>query len=159
MGLLAEDVERIVGRDTVVQLTDDANDGTRDDEVLEPIIQQAEDIARSYLLRGFSADQIETLLTADQALRVQVAWVVAELLSERRSAFLGADGKGRYWAQYERALDYFDRVSKAKNFSVGELQTGQNALRGGSVQPQRQPGTPTFTFGPSSNNPYGSGGF
>lgn len=154
-----EDLEQLIGAAKVDQYGTDDGTAERNDGIIEECCSQAEDLCSSYLLKGWSREQIRQLIDNDKGLRVQVAWVACELLSERRTEFLNAEGHGAYWTQYERAIEYFDRLAKAKGHSVGEVTAGQSALRGGTVNPRKQAGEPTFVFAVSKNNPNGSGGF
>jgi hypothetical protein len=153
------DLVQLIGAAKVDELSDDNGDGIRDDGVVEGVLAQAEDFGASFLLKGWSREQIDELIRADASLRTQFAWIACEMLSERRPQFLAADGKGAYWAQYERAQAYLTRLSKAKGHSVGEATAGASAQRGGRINPPRDALEPTHTFAPSKNNPRGSGGF
>lgn len=159
MALAEEDLEQIIGSAKVDEYSSDDGSSTRNAEVIEGVLAQAEDLAMSYLLKGWTRDQVRVLIEEDSGLRVQIAWVAAELLTERRSEFLNDEGHGRYWAQYERALEYFDRLAKTKGHTVGAAKAGDSALRGGTVTPKAPPTTAAFVFGASKSNPGGSGGF
>lgn len=159
MPLGEQDLEQIIGAAKVDEYGSNKGHGKRDDQVIENVLAQAEDLSMSYLLKGWTREQARLMIEEDQGLRVQIAWVAAELLTERRSEFLNAEGHGRYWAQYERAIDYFDRLAKTKARSVGESKAGQNSLRGGTVTPKAPPNTAAFVFASSKGNPGGSGGF
>lgn len=157
------DLERIIGAAQVDRLADDDGDGLRDAAIVDEICQQAEDLARSYLLKSYGDEQIDKMLasdgTGDRAVRVQMTWIAAELLAERRHEFLNAEGKGNYWLQYERAVKYLERIGKGQGHSVAQPTAGASARQGGTVSPTLPADVPPLTFATSKNNPFGSGGF
>ena len=59
---------------------------------------------------------------------------------------MAADGKGRFWAQYERAIAYFDSISKSKDLTraakatakLGVAAAGVGANTGGRRNPTVQ---------------------
>jgi len=152
-----EDLEAVVDVATVDRLFNDANTGFRDMRLIEAVIQGAEAMAESKLLRSWTRDQIATMALADVALRQQAAWIAMEMASERRQEFIAADGKGRYWAQYERSISYFDGLSKSKDHSRGEEQA-RSANTGGARMPALAPQEDPFIFAPGRNG-RGPGGF
>src|SRR5574341_2274511 len=150
------DLEANIGAGEVTRLSDDDGDGIRDSTTLNQVMAEAEGLAASYLLRGFSAQQILLLAANDPYLTSSSAWIACELLSERRGEFIAPDGKGRYWVQYERAIGYCDRLAKAQIKSKGEAVAGENKLAGGSVRPKTLDGkNPTFVFSPDRESPTG----
>lgn len=159
MALVDTDLELLIGSGKVDELSDDNHDGRRDPLVVEGVMAQAEDFAASYLLKGWSREQIGTMIVEDASLKTQVAWIACEMLAERRPQFLGVDGKGAYWAQYDRAVKYLERLARSRGHSVAEATAGSSAQRGGRVYPLRDANQPSFVFAPSRNNPRGSGGF
>jgi hypothetical protein len=156
--LTATDLETAAGPKLVDQLFNDDNSGLRDSALMERIMQQAENLADSRMLRGWAKNEITTLALADDGFRSMAAWVAMELITERRGEFISADGKGRYIAQYDRAMKYFDDLSKSKIHSVGEETAGANANTGGELRPTITDNSSRFTF---ANEPDGSthGGF
>lgn len=159
MALSEDDLDQIIGPAKVTEYSNDDGSSVRNDQVIEGVLAQAEDLAMSYLLKGWPRDAAQKLIDNDAGLRVQIAWVAAELLTERRSEFLNDEGHGRYWAQYERALEYFDRLAKAKGHTVGAAVAGESALRGGTVTPKAPQSTAAFVFAANKSNPGGGGGF
>jgi hypothetical protein len=102
---------------------------------------EAEGVAYGYWLRSYTDKQtIIDLANADQVFKGMVAWVALELASERRVFAQAQDGKGEFWAQYERAIDYFDRLSKGRRRSAGEADVGVSGNVGGNVQPTTEQG-------------------
>lgn len=138
------DLETVVNVEDVDRLFHDDNSGIRDPKLLQSVMQQAEALAESKLLRSWSREQIARLAFHDDNLRMQAAWIALELATERRGEFIAADGKGRFWAQYERAINFFDSLSKSKDHSRGEKSkaklgvqpAGQGANSGGNRKPR-----------------------
>src|SRR5574341_731113 len=154
------DLEVNIGAGEVTRLSDDDGDGLRDTTTLNQVMAEAEGLAASYLLRGFTTQQILALAANDPYLTSCSAWIACELLSERRGEFIANDGKGRYWAQYERAVGYFDRLAKSQVKSKGEAAAGENKQAGGNIRPKALDGTnPTFVFAPDRESPTGRGGY
>lgn len=156
--LTAADLEACVSVETVDRLFHDDNSGVRDVLLMEAVMREAEALADSRMLRGWSEDQITTLANNDPGFRNFAAWVAMELASERRGEFISQDGKGRYWAQYERSIDHFDRLSKSRIHSKGERQAGTNANTGGQTRPTLQTDQPRFIFADEPDGT-GHGGF
>lgn len=155
--LLWEDLETVVDKSTIDRLFQNDNTGYRDMQLIESVIQGAETLAESRLLRSWSQEQIVSMASVDSALRQQAAWLALEMASERRQEFIAADGKGRYWAQYERAIDYFDSLSKSKSHSRGEA-LNPSANTGGARRPVLDANQDPFVFAPGRNG-RGPGGF
>jgi hypothetical protein len=133
-----EDLEMITDKETVDKLFTDKNTAMRDMVMLEDVLQQAETIAESQLLRSWTQAQIVTLARGDKGLRGQGAWLAMEFATERRHEFISAEGHGRYWAQYERSMAYFKELSKSQSHSRGEAQAGKGSNAGGAVRPVLQ---------------------
>ncbi len=151
-----------VGSERVRQFFDDNVDGdlSDDDAAVQQILSEAEGEAASRMLRAYNHDNIVQLAGADEVFVGHVAWVALELASERRPEFCGADGKGQFWAQYERAVSYFENLSKGKQRSRGEAVAGKGKNTGGNLQPKPPAGTAdNFVFAPSKSAPDGHGGF
>jgi hypothetical protein len=161
--LTVDDLYALVGSRRVTELFDDDGDGslTNDLASLYDALSSAEAEMAARLRRGWSADAIPDLVATDRALRRHAAWIALELASERRPEFLAADGKGAFWAQYERALQHADLVSKGRlRAPAGEAVAGTGAQVGaGVVQPTPDADTPRFLFAPDRDNPTGGGGF
>ena len=97
--------------------------------------------------------QVETLAQ-------MAVWIALELASERRPELCASDGKGRYLYQYERAIQYFDLMSKGQLRSIGEGEAGAGANTGGATNPPLDPSDkPRFIFAPDLNSPTGHGGY
>lgn len=130
-----EDLEMVTDKETVDKLFTDKNTAMRDMVMLEDVLQQAETIAESQMLRSWTQSQIVDLARADKGLRSQAAWLAIEFATERRHEFISADGRGRYWAQYERSMSFFKELSKSQIHSRGEVSAGKGANAGGAVRP------------------------
>jgi hypothetical protein len=133
-----EDLEMVSDKETVDKLFTDKNTSMRDMVMLEDVLQQAETIAESQLLRSWTQTQIVTLARGDKGLRGQGAWIAMEFATERRHEFISAEGHGRYWAQYERSMAYFKELSKSQSQSRGEALAGKSSNTGGAVRPVLQ---------------------
>jgi hypothetical protein len=141
-------------------LFDDDDDGLQEGTVTNEILTSAEGEAASLMLIGFTEAQLTALGNNDLSFRNHVAWVALEFASERRTEFTAADGKGRFWAQYERAMKFFTETSKSKRKLKGQTQAGANAQEGGSRNPVVDTSqSPKFVFAPDKDNPTGTGGF
>lgn len=153
MWLFVTDLERVVSRDVIDRLFQDTNSNARDPELVQAILLEAQALAESKLLRSWSIEQIKNLAFHDAAIRVNAAWIGLELATERRGEFIASDGKGRYWMQYERAMAYFDALSKSKDHSRGEKAAtqlgvsaaGKGSNSGGRRKPAPQAGN-NFVF-------------
>jgi hypothetical protein len=156
--LTAADLEACTSVETVDRLFHDDNSGVRNMLLMESVMREAEALADSRMLRGWTEDQITTLALNDSGFRCFVAWVALELATERRAEFISTDGKGRYWAQYERSIDHFVRLSKSKIHSKGERVAGTNANTGGRARPQLRNGQSRFVFADEPDGT-GHGGF
>jgi hypothetical protein len=157
--LTSADLDNRIGAARVDMLFDDDGDSLRDAIPLNAIMVEAEDLAASWMLKGYPIESVVLLGKNDETFRGQVAWVAAELASERRQEFIAEDGKGRYWAQYTRAKEYFTAMSKAQLRSPAETVAGKNAGSGGSLSPTLQTNQPRFIFAPDRGSPTGHGGF
>lgn len=118
--LTMRDLERVVSRNVVDMLFQDTNSNVRDPIIVQEILLAAISLAETKLLRSWSREQIARLAFHDPAVRSHAAWIAIELATERKGEFISADGKGRYWAQYERGISFFDALSKSKDQSRGE---------------------------------------
>ena len=122
-------------------------------------MRAAEDHALSYLLKNWTEDEVSVVGRNDFTFRVHVAYVALELASEGRPGFTSADGKGRYWAQYERAGQHFDRMAKNRAHTTASSKgAGKGAQSGGEIRPAAVVGQPHFTFVPDKGSPT-RGGF
>ena len=160
--LTLADLENLVGSAAIREYFDDEVDGSLADDTdpLYQVLAAAEGEAATRLMRSWNVDQITLLAQNDRTFRNHVAWVAVELASERRTAFTAPDGSGAHKYQYERAIAYFEALSKGKTRSPGEAQAGVGANIGGVIQPAREaPGAPRFMFAPDRDNPRGQGGF
>jgi len=159
--LKLEDLNAVASPTTVLGLFDDAASGTVTETQPSVLltIDRAEAEAASVLLRNFSEEAILEMGTLDLAFRSHVAWVAMHFASERRGEFVEEDGNGRYKAQYDRAMKYFNSLAKSANRST-VANAGLGANSGGKLNPQLSaPRAARFTFAPDKDNPKGSGGF
>lgn len=146
-----EDLESTTTRDTIDQLFDDSNTGFRDMVLVESVINEAEALAESHLLRNWKPADILTLAKNDPAVRKQGAWIALEMASERKKQFTSDDGKGRFWVQYERAVEFFERLGKSQLHSRGEQHAGGGAQSGGARVPKLDRDQEPFIFAPGRN--------
>jgi hypothetical protein len=157
--LTSADLDARAGAARVDLLFDDDGDSQRDPEVMNAIMCEAEDYAASRMLKSWKRTAIAVLAAQDITFRGHVAWVALELASERRAEWLAEDGKGRYWAQYQRAKEHFDALAKSQISSQGEVTAGANAQSGGKLGPTNDANRATFTFAADARAPRGHGGF
>jgi hypothetical protein len=157
--LTSDELDMCVGAQKVDELFDDDADMLRDPVTVMRYLRRAEDYALSKMLQAWSEDSAVLVMKNDSILRMHMAWVALEFASERRPAFLAADGKGQFWAQFTRAEAYFDAISKAALSSTAEKMAGKNAQSGGAVQPVRPANVSRFVFAPDKGSPTGHGGF
>lgn len=161
--LALSDLNELVGAQKVLQYFDDDLSGSIDGDestAVTKILDAAESLVASKMLRSYSdAATIAILAGADSGFKTQAAWIALELASERRPEFCDEEGWGAYKIQYERALQFFDDLSKGKQRSVGEATAGTGANTGGNLKPTLESGTPRFTFAPDDDYPTGHGGF
>lgn len=160
--LTLRDLYALVGSQRVRQLFDDDNDASLDDslDIVDTILAQAEGECYARLLRAFgSKTAVITVAQNDQAIRMHTAWIALELASERRPEFLGADGRGAFSWQYERAVNYFEALAKGKLRTRGDS-AATNAQEGGMISPPRtSPTDARFIFAPCKNSSDGHGGY
>lgn len=103
---------------------------------------------------------MQLLVANDPALKMHVVGVALQYAAERRPEFTDAEGVGPYKAQFTRAIDYFETLSKGLKRSKGEVQAGQGANSGGKLQPKPPAATAQqFVFARSRDAPFGHGGF
>jgi hypothetical protein len=144
----------------VDQFFDDDGDGVVSDadaKVVQ-ILNAAEDEAYSRMARaGWTPQNVIDLAADDASFRQHLCFVAMELAAEARPEFCTEEGRGPFWAQYERALAYFVNVAKGKQRSRGEGAAGGNPHIGGTIQPKPPAGD--FVFAPSKSYPSGRGGF
>jgi len=160
--LVIGDLRAKVGNKVVLGFFSDSNAGAltvAELAVADDVMAQAENEAYSRLLRAYSKAQVILLAGNDPALKGHIAWVALEFASERRQEFMGEDGAGAFGKQYDRAIKYFDAISKGQQRSAGESVAGTTDQIGGQIQPQVQAGASRFIFSPDTNNPTGHGSF
>lgn len=159
--LMAADLDIRVGAAAIDRMLDDDGDGLRDWVALTEFMVDAEHLADSYLLKAWTSEQISEIGRADRSFRGHVAWIAIELISERRHEFIAADGRGRYQMQYDRALSYFDRLSKNKLHTAAEATASVGAQSGGDYNPKTSnpSSDASFVFASDKRYPTGHGGF
>lgn len=162
--LTIDDLNARITSQKVLQYLDDDLSGVieagDETDFLNSVLETAEGVVASKMLRAYpDAASITILANADAAVKTQAAWIACEILSERRPEFLSPEGWGPFRLQYERAIQYFEDLSKGKQRSVGEAVAGVGANTGGNLQPTQPTGTSKFTFAPDNKNPSGHGGF
>jgi hypothetical protein len=159
--LTITDLDSLVGRARVEQYFDDdlSGDLAEESTELDDVLTAAENEADKHLKRSFSDDQIDTLIDNDKSLRRDVAWVALEFATERRPEFCQPDGKGAFWAQYERSVESFKALGKGNARSRGESAAGKSTRIGGTVQPRVSRSVPRFIFAPDRDHPRGHGDF
>jgi hypothetical protein len=159
--LTLQDLYNLAGHSTVLQFFDDDYDGAICDESwsVNAVLRAAEAEAAARLRRGWTVDGITELGTHDLTFRSHVAWVALEMAAERRKEFLSAEGRGPFAFQYERAIQYFEKISKGRLRPYGETEAGTASTVGGTVQPTVTTEEPRFIFAPDRDNPTGHGGF
>jgi len=160
--LSQSDLEERVGPTRVLQLFDEDNDGSLSAgelATLAKILEAAEGEVDSRLIRSWGVDGITTLAEADSTVKFHASWIALEFAVERKPEFLGDGGVGQYQAQYDRAIKYFEKLSKGRQRSAGESEAGTGANVGGKLQPTLPTGTSRFVFAPDNDNPTGHGGF
>jgi len=146
---------------------DDGHTGqvSNDDDRVQEVLMAAEGELYSRVMRAYpgnpsaAGSAIRLLLQNDPTLRMHLEWVACEFACERRPEFTDAQGNGAYKAQYDRAITYFENLSRGVLRSKGEAQAGRGANTGGGISPQVVESNPNFIFAPSKYNPRGSGGF
>jgi hypothetical protein len=157
--MTSADLDARIGATKVDELFCDDGSGVRDSVIVNTFLVEAEDFAATRMIRSWAPDQVAQMATYDETFKGQVAWVACELASERRHEFLDNEGKGRYWAQYMRAREHFDLLSKSRISSAAEATIGANKQSGGRLSPTITPPASRFLFAPDKNNPTGHGGF
>lgn len=145
----------------LVQYFDDDLDGVvaDDDPNLVAVLLRAERMAETRMRRSYTHAQILGMAAIDDQFVGNVAWIAAELASERRTEFLAADGKGAYWVQYTRALQEIDMLSKANIRTVAEDTVGRLGNSGGNTTSRSlRRDDPVFAVAPGRGNHGNSGG-
>lgn len=157
-----------VGSRKITGYFDDNNNGTLTDEstAIDVVLSAAEAELYARLLRAYPGDPtdpagaLQLLIANDPALKMHCVGVALQYAAERRPEFTDAEGVGPYKAQWDRAMTYFDLLSKGQQRSRGEVQAGQGANTGGKLQPKPPAATAgQFVFARSRDSPRGHGGF
>lgn len=166
--LALQDLYNRIPANVVRGYFDDAGKGSicEDDDHVQDVLMAAEGELYSRLMRAWGGQPsdyqgaLQKIIQNDPTLRMHLGWVACELACERRVEFTDALGNGAYKAQYDRAISYFENVSKGALRSPGELAGGgRNQVADGSSSPDVASVASDFMFAPGRNNPYGPGGF
>lgn len=161
--LTIDHLKQLVGAEKVDQYFDDDLSGSieagDETDTVTFVLNAAESLVSSKMKRSYGDAAIIELANADDGFILQAAWLALELACERRPEFCDSEGRGQYWAQQERALKFFDDLSKGKTRSKGESAAGIGDNIGGDIKPQLDTGVPRFTFAPDDDYPTGHGGF
>ncbi len=166
--LVIQDLYARAGARQVNSYFDDQNNGvvTDDTAAVDEVLSSAENEMYARLIRAYPGDPsdpaggIQLLVANDPALKRHVVSVALQYASERRVAFTDDDGLGAYKGQFDRAIEYFETLSKGLKRSAGEVQAGQGANTGGKLQPKPPAATQQqFIFARGRNAPTGHGGF
>lgn len=133
-----------------------SDDGSGDPGVrLFDAISSARRIGDAVLLKAWSAEQIETLVSEDSAIRTEILKLV---LAEGMLAHLEwEDPNGTRRALRKEALDALDLLVKAELRSRAEAIAGENP-HATSIKVRTQRTPHTFVFAPSAAKP-NRGGF
>lgn len=167
--LVIQDLIDRVGSRKVTGYFDDTNNGTLSDDsaAIDVVLSAAEGEMYARLLRAYpgtdTADPnnaIRLLVANDPTLKNHVVSVALQYAAERRPEFCDDEGVGPYKALWNRAIDYFETLSKGLKRSKGEAQAGVGANSGGKLQPKPPAATARqFIFAKSRDSPTGHGGF
>jgi len=156
------DLVNLVGSQEVNGLFDDnySGDTTAESSIVDLFLERAENEAFSYIGRGFAESNFILLGQNDVNLKAHIGWVALHFASQRRGEFIAADGSGKYQAQYNLAIQYFDDLGKGRRRSVAEAEAGKSSNLGGNVNPPlTSSGAQRFLFAPDKDNPGHKGGF
>lgn len=166
--LTLADLYSRVDPNKVLAYFDDDNNGViaDGDSQVDAVLSAAEAEMYARLMRAYPGDPadaggaMQSLVNEDPALKGHVIFVALQLAAERRPEFTNAEGVGPYQTQWNRAITYFETLSKGLQRSRGERTAGVGANSGGNLQP-RPPATTErqFIFAPSKSSPNGHGGF
>ena len=159
--LTVDDLTSLVGASRVSQYFDDdlSGDATEESTEIADVLQAAENEADGYLRKSWDIDSITLMAGTDGAFLRHVAWVALEFAAERRPEFCDPEGKGPYWAYYERSVKFFTELGKGNRRSIGESVAGTSPRIGGIVQPTVSSSVPRFVFAKDRDNPSGHGDF
>ena len=166
--LVIQDLIDRVGNRKITSYFDDSNNGVLSDDTtaIDVVLSAAEAEMYARLLRAYPGDPslsggpMQLLVANDPALKMHVVGVALQYASERRPEFTDAEGVGPFKAQFTRAIDYFETLSKGLKRSKGEVQAGQGANSGGKLQPKPPAATRgQFVFARSRDAPDGHGAF
>ncbi len=166
--LTLQDLYNAVGSRKVNGYFDDNHNGTVSDETaaVDDVLSKAEGEMYARMMRAYPGDPstpggaIQTLVANDPALKGHVIGVALQYAAERRPEFTDEDGVGPYKARWDRAIAFFETLSKGLKRSPGEAQAGIGANTGGNIQPKPPSGAnDQFVFARSKSSPTGHGGF
>ncbi len=166
--LVIQDLIDRVGSRKVTGYFDDNNNGTLSDEstAIDIVLSSAEAEMYARLLRAYPGDPadpggaMQLLVANDPALKNHVVSVALQFAAERRPEFSDDEGQGPFKGIFQRAIDYFETLSKGLTRSKGETAAGKGANTGGKLQPKPPAASAgQFVFARSRDSPSGHGGF
>ena len=156
-----EDLEQVVGKALVQQLFQlaGAAAGTVDEDEIERTLENASSHATSIVRAAWAEANIAEMAN-DPAFRMHVAWIAMEFRAESRQFTNAADGKGKYWAQAERAEKWLVGAAKAQRRPAGEKRAGPPAtVTSNHIRPSVPEGGKRFVFAKDSATGRPRGGF
>jgi hypothetical protein len=158
--LTAADLLNVTSQAVIDRYGCDDGSGTASSTILNQAIANASSWVVGKSLRGWTMDQITTLM-ADELAKMQLAWVVLHFLARRRPEWRDDQGRAPFAQEYAEAAKYFDGLGKGLERSPQELHgAGAHPAIGGKViMPQGQMATYVFAPDPNRGNPGGSGGY
>jgi len=150
--LTEADLERAIGKQGISELFSDRGQSTPEErgEAIQEYLVLGERAAFAHL--GANWKLIETVADVarnDPYLRIQAAYISAELKCMTKPGFISAEGTGRYAGQRKIAEEYFKALAKSYLRSSGEQAAGSGVNVGGDIQPPNVPNESRFVFAPT----------
>lgn len=151
----AEEIIRRLGRDRVVDYTDDDRDGEPDDAVISELVADVNREVASLLRgKGFGDDAIAKL-ARDETLRRAAASIAGEYMGLRRPELIKSDGTTLFSPAAEAARKILNTVTTGERRLAGEKAAGTPSTLQGQAMIQ----DPVFYTAPSACKPRGPGSF